>query len=241
MPLLDTPGAEYLPRTSRRLPDHRRRLRHLRSASSVSATLSTSSTTNLAPACASSRFILTATTTSSTRSLCFTPRPRATHCRNFSPASTNIVLTILQPVSIEPDAEMVSSVAVTPAELDAFVIAYRAACDGSALGSAALGAGPLVSLLPGETDLPGAHQAVARSRPVHGAGARHVAPEGGVLTAPRSTAWISSTRSRTSARRCMIRPSARSRTAIKYPVSHFRPVVLSVTGAMKAAAIDALD
>ena len=39
-----------------------------------------------------------------------------------------IVLTILQPVSIETDAEMVSSVTVTPAELDAFVAAYRAAC-----------------------------------------------------------------------------------------------------------------
>ena len=41
----------------------------------------------------------------------------------------NIVLTILQPVSIEPDAEMKSSVAVTSAELDAFVVAYRAVCE----------------------------------------------------------------------------------------------------------------
>ena len=39
-----------------------------------------------------------------------------------------IVLTILQPNSIELDAEMVSSVTVTPAELDAFVAIYRAAC-----------------------------------------------------------------------------------------------------------------
>jgi len=39
-----------------------------------------------------------------------------------------IVLTILQPVSIDVDAEMVSSVAVTHAELDEFVEAYRAAC-----------------------------------------------------------------------------------------------------------------
>jgi hypothetical protein len=39
-----------------------------------------------------------------------------------------IVLTILQPVSIETDTEMVSSVAVTQAELDAFVTIYRAAC-----------------------------------------------------------------------------------------------------------------
>jgi hypothetical protein len=40
----------------------------------------------------------------------------------------NIVLTILQPVSIEPDAEMVSSVAVEPHELDEFVAAYHVAC-----------------------------------------------------------------------------------------------------------------
>ena len=40
-----------------------------------------------------------------------------------------IVLTILQPVSIDPDAEMVSSVAVTPGELDSFVAVYRAACE----------------------------------------------------------------------------------------------------------------
>jgi hypothetical protein len=34
----------------------------------------------------------------------------------------------LQPQSIEPDAEMVSSVEVTHGELDAFIAAYRAAC-----------------------------------------------------------------------------------------------------------------
>jgi hypothetical protein len=41
----------------------------------------------------------------------------------------NIVLTILQPQSIEPDAEMVSSVTVTHAELDEFIVAFRAACE----------------------------------------------------------------------------------------------------------------
>jgi hypothetical protein len=40
----------------------------------------------------------------------------------------DIVLTILQPVTADVDAEMVSSVAVTHAELDAFVAAYRAVC-----------------------------------------------------------------------------------------------------------------
>jgi hypothetical protein len=41
----------------------------------------------------------------------------------------NIFLTILQPVSIEPDAEMVSSVTITHAELDEFIAIYRAACE----------------------------------------------------------------------------------------------------------------
>jgi hypothetical protein len=40
----------------------------------------------------------------------------------------NIVLTIVQPVSIELDAEPTSSVAVTHAELDEFIDVYRAAC-----------------------------------------------------------------------------------------------------------------
>jgi len=40
-----------------------------------------------------------------------------------------IALTILQPVSIDVDAEMVSSVTVTHAELDEFVTVYRAACE----------------------------------------------------------------------------------------------------------------
>jgi hypothetical protein len=41
----------------------------------------------------------------------------------------SIVLTIVQPMSIEPDAEMVTSVTVTNAELDAFIVAYRTACE----------------------------------------------------------------------------------------------------------------
>src|SRR5215472_14247400 len=40
-----------------------------------------------------------------------------------------IVLTILQPQSIEPAAEMVSTVTVTHAELDEFIAVYRAACE----------------------------------------------------------------------------------------------------------------
>jgi hypothetical protein len=49
--------------------------------------------------------------------------------REFFTGVESIVLTILQPVSVDIDAEMGSSVAVTPAELDEFVTAYRAACE----------------------------------------------------------------------------------------------------------------
>jgi hypothetical protein len=48
--------------------------------------------------------------------------------RDFFVGVDNIVLTVVQPVSIEPDAEMVSSVEVTFAELDEFITAYHAAC-----------------------------------------------------------------------------------------------------------------
>jgi Protein of unknown function (DUF2800) len=49
--------------------------------------------------------------------------------REFFAGVENIVLTILQPVSIDVDVEMVSSVTVTHAELDAFIAIYRAACE----------------------------------------------------------------------------------------------------------------
>jgi hypothetical protein len=41
----------------------------------------------------------------------------------------SIKLTIAQPVSVDINAEMVLSVTVTHAELDAFIVAYRAACE----------------------------------------------------------------------------------------------------------------
>jgi hypothetical protein len=46
----------------------------------------------------------------------------------FFAGVNTFVLTILQPQSIEPDAEMVSTVQVTHAELDEFIAVYRAAC-----------------------------------------------------------------------------------------------------------------
>jgi hypothetical protein len=53
----------------------------------------------------------------------------------------DIVLTILQPVSIEPDAEMVSSVSITPAELDTFIATYRDACEEALSGAPRLARG----------------------------------------------------------------------------------------------------
>jgi hypothetical protein len=49
--------------------------------------------------------------------------------REFFAGVKTIVLTILQPMSIEPDAETVSTVTVTHAELDEFIAVYRAACE----------------------------------------------------------------------------------------------------------------
>jgi hypothetical protein len=49
--------------------------------------------------------------------------------REFFAGVESIVLTILQPVSIDVDAEMISTVTVTRAELDEFVTVYRAACE----------------------------------------------------------------------------------------------------------------
>jgi Protein of unknown function (DUF2800) len=49
--------------------------------------------------------------------------------REFFADVKHVVLTILQPQSIEPDAEMVSSVAITHGELDEFIAVYRAACE----------------------------------------------------------------------------------------------------------------
>jgi hypothetical protein len=49
--------------------------------------------------------------------------------REFFTGVETVVITILQPMSIEPDAEMVSSVTVTHDELDKFITVYRAACE----------------------------------------------------------------------------------------------------------------
>jgi Protein of unknown function (DUF2800) len=70
-----------------------------------------------------------------------------------------IVLTILQPMSIELDAEMVSSVTVTPAELDAFIAIYRVACE--------------EALAPAPRLQPGAHCRFCPARPICPA---HTAP-----------------------------------------------------------------
>jgi hypothetical protein len=48
---------------------------------------------------------------------------------DFFAGVKDIILTIVQPVSIEPDAEMVLSVTVAHPELDQFIAVYRAACE----------------------------------------------------------------------------------------------------------------
>jgi hypothetical protein len=54
----------------------------------------------------------------------------------------NIILTIVQPQSIEPDAEMVSSVEVTHGELDQFVTAFRSAREEALSDAPRLARGP---------------------------------------------------------------------------------------------------
>jgi Protein of unknown function (DUF2800) len=54
----------------------------------------------------------------------------ARHSRpEFFAGVDNIILTILQPMSIEPGADMASSVEVTHDELNEFITVYRAACE----------------------------------------------------------------------------------------------------------------
>jgi hypothetical protein len=68
--------------------------------------------------------------------------------REFFAGVESIVLTILQPVSIDIDTEMVSSVAVTHAELDAFITAYRTACEEALSDTPRLERGPWCRFCP---------------------------------------------------------------------------------------------
>jgi hypothetical protein len=54
----------------------------------------------------------------------------------------DVVLTILQPQSIELDAQMVSTAAVTPAEIDEFIRVYHVACAEALTNSPRLQRGP---------------------------------------------------------------------------------------------------
>jgi hypothetical protein len=90
---------------------------------------------------------------------------------DFFAGVDEVVLTILQPMSIEADAEMASSVTVTPAELDAFITVYRAACETALAPAPALAAGRLVSLLFRAANLPGAYGSAVGPRAVRGADA----------------------------------------------------------------------
>ena len=86
--LLDAPGAEYYLEQRVAFPDHRRRLRYLRPDRPHRQHYPRDRFQIRQPACAFSRFIPTATRTSSTRSFCSTPRLRATRSLNSSPASS---------------------------------------------------------------------------------------------------------------------------------------------------------
>ena len=61
-------------------------------------------------------------------------------------------------MSIEPDAEMVSSVTVTHAELDEFIAVYRAACEEALSEAPRLERGAWCRFCAGEADLPGAYR-----------------------------------------------------------------------------------
>ena len=65
-----------------------------------------------------------------------------------------IVLTILQPQTIEDDAEPASSTEATTAELDAFVEAYRAACEDALAPSPHLERGPWCRFCPAKPICP---------------------------------------------------------------------------------------
>jgi len=69
--------------------------------------------------------------------------------REFFAGAESIVLTILQPVvSVDLDAEMASSAAVSHVELDAFVAAYRAACEDALSDAPHLERGPWCRFCP---------------------------------------------------------------------------------------------
>ena len=143
----------------------------------------------------------------------------------------NIVLTILQPQSIEPDAEMVSTVEVTHAELDEFIAVYRAACEEALSEAPRLERGAWCRFCAGEADMPGAYRPLLDL-------AQFVVPAPPRRPRRKPTcrcsppAWTSSMRSRTSARRCTIRRSAPLRAATSCPATRSRPAAPCAIGAM---------
>jgi hypothetical protein len=76
----------------------------------------------------------------------------------FFAGAESIVLTILQPVSIDVDAEMLSSTEVTHAELDEFIAVYRAACEKALSDTPRLERGPWCRFCPARSICP-AHTA----------------------------------------------------------------------------------
>src|SRR5262249_32070366 len=92
----------------------------------------------------------------------------------------NIILTIVQPMSIELDAEMVSSVAVTHGELDEFVTGYRGVCAEALSDAPRLERGDWCRFCPARPICP------AHTGPLLDLAQFAVAAPGGVLAAPRA-------------------------------------------------------
>jgi hypothetical protein len=78
--------------------------------------------------------------------------------REFFAGVENVTLTIVQPQSTDLDAEMVSTVTVTHAELDEFIAVYRAACEQALAPAPRLERGPWSRFCPAKPICP-AHTA----------------------------------------------------------------------------------
>ena len=121
------PRGRILPRAARRVSRPSPTPSVLRPASFASTTSSTSSTSNLDRR-SRSRALSRWRQGRHQRAVLFYAAAARHSFPEFFAGVEDIVLTILQPVTIEVDAEMVSAVTVTPAELDEFITVYRAAC-----------------------------------------------------------------------------------------------------------------
>ena len=92
--------------------------------------------------------------------------------RKFLAGVDTFVLVILQPQSIEPDAEMISAVAVSARRTRRLHHTLPRAGQQAQSPEARLERGSHCRFCPAKPICPGAHQTAARSRPAHDTGAR---------------------------------------------------------------------